>query len=81
MTARQAQRLMKEKHESCCSPQTDLQMSCLIFTILAAVRSAAALQPKGARLPYDGIYERACVQVAAGKLATREIAEHREDAK
>lgn len=56
-------------------------MSCLIFTILAAVRSAAALQPKGARLPCDGIYERARVQVAAGKLATREMAEHREDAK
>lgn len=56
-------------------------MSCLIFTISAAVRSAAALQPKGARLPCDGIYERARVQVAAGKLATREMAEHREDAK
>lgn len=80
MTARQAQRLMKEKHESC-SPQTDLQMSCLISTISAAVRSAAALQPKGDRPPRAGIYERARVQVATGKLATREIAECREDAK
>lgn len=56
-------------------------MSCLISTISAAVRSAAALQPKGARISHDGIYEKAHVQVAAGNLATREIADHREDAK